>query len=75
MADVCQRGVDLKTNNGTKPLIDPLHLPIHPQGERRTIDEQMRMDPAHLIAPVDVCICCLMGLGINRTMTGWKDGR
>lgn len=35
----------------------------------------MRMDPAHLIAPVDFCICCLMGLDINRTMTGWTDGR
>ncbi|MBC1259983.1 hypothetical protein FQK07_01635 [Synechococcus sp. BSF8S] len=50
-------------------FIDTLH-----QGRdwAAVIDEQMAMDPTHLIAPEDFCIGCLMGLGIDRTMTGWS---
>lgn len=50
-------------------FIDTLH-----QGRDWTtvINQQMEMDPTHLIAPEDFCIGCLIGLGIDRTMTGWS---
>lgn len=39
------------------------------------IDEQLAMDPTHVIAPEDFCIGSLIGLGIDRAMTGWSLDR
>lgn len=36
------------------------------------VGEQLAMDPTHLIAPEDFCIGALVGLGLDRAMTGWS---
>lgn len=64
-------GLRRDARRAARDVVSEVERVLDARPPARILDEQLSMDPTHLIAPEDITNACLIGLGLEREITGW----